>query len=235
MKKVLWIYVAIWAACLATFNILAFLVPAIPDYPKFTPGFWVGYAVTTIAYIGHLIAAIKFMHGSGSKHAEKRFYRIPLIRKSLLFLAIITVIGCVCAAISAIPGWVGAILCIGVVVFHLFSILGPSIAISEVERVGENVKQKTKFIKMLTVDAMALDSRTNKSEAKALTHKVSEAIRYSDPMSDSALSDVESKLNAAFEKFVKAIDANNVEEATSLADTILALVSERNLKCKALK
>ena len=235
MKKTLWIYIGIWASCLVLFNLIAFLVPALPDYPKFTATFWIGYALTTVAYIANLISSIKFMSGSQSKDAEKRFYRIPLIQKGLTSLVIMTVIGCICVAISAIPTFIGAILCFGVVVFHIVSVLKTSITISEVERVGENVKQKTQFIKLLTVDASALDSRTTSSQAKSLTHKVYEAIRYADPMSDNALSSVEDKLKTAFESFAKAIDINDIVEAESLAHTVLALVSERNAKCKALK
>ncbi|MBQ2915061.1 MAG: hypothetical protein IJE50_06050 [Clostridia bacterium] len=234
MKKTLWIYIAIWAFCLALFNVLAFLVPALPDYPKFTATFWIGYALTTVAYIANLIASINFLSGSQSKDAEKRFYRMPLIQKGLTSLIVMTVIGSICVAISAIPTFIGAILCIGVVVFHIISVLKTSVAIAEVERVGENVKQKTQFIKLLTVDASTLDSRAS-SEAKALTHKVYEAIRYADPMSHDALADVESELKIAFENFAKAIDSNDIIEAESLAHTVLALVSERNAKCKALK
>ena len=235
MKKILWIYMVIWATCLALFNALAFLVPALPDYPKFTATFWIGYAFTTTAYVGNLIASIKFMQGDGSEYAEKRFYRIPLMQKGFISLAVMTVIGCICVCISAIPTWVGAILCIGVVIFYIVYVLKTSITISEVERVGENVKQKTRFIKMLTVDAQVLDSRATTPEAKDLTHKVYEAIRYSDPMSNGALSDVEGRISTAFESFVKAIDGNDVAEAESLARTVLALVSERNAKCRALK
>lgn len=234
MKKTLRIYIAIWAFCLALFNVLAFLVPALPDYPKFTATFWIGYALTTVAYIANLIASINFLSGSQSKDAEKRFYRMPLIQKGLTSLIVMTVIGSICVAISAIPTFIGAILCIGVVVFHIISVLKTSVAIAEVERVGENVKQKTQFIKLLTVDASTLDSRAS-SEAKALTHKVYEAIRYADPMSHDALADVESELKIAFENFAKAIDSNDIIEAESLAHTVLALVSERNAKCKALK
>ena len=234
MKKTLWIYLVIWVFCFALFNILAFLVPALPYYPKFTATFWIGYAFTTTAYIANLIASILFLHGSESKDAEKRFYRIPLVQKGLSSLVAMTVIGCICVCISAIPTWIGAILCIGVVVFHIVSVLKTSVAIAEVESVGENVRTKTQFIKTLTVDAQALDSRAS-SEAKALTHKVYEAIRYSDPMSHNALADVESELKTAFENFAKAIDSNDITEATSLAQTVLVLVSERNAKCKGLK
>jgi len=235
MKKVLWIYVAIWALCLALFNVLAFLVPALPDYPKYEAGFWIGYAVTTVAYIANLFASIRFLSGNEREHAEKRLYHIPLAKKSVTSLAVMTVIGGISLAISAIPAYIGAILCVAVVVFHIISTIKVTLAVSEVERIGENVKRKTQFIKLLTVDAMALDSRAIHPEAKALTHKVCEAIRYSDPMSDSALSDVESRLKTIFDNFATAIDANNMEEATSLANAVLALVSERNLKCKALK
>ena len=234
MKKILGIYVAIWVLCLALFNVLAFLVPALPTFPKYEAGFWIGYAVTTVAYIANLFASIRFMRGNERKDAERRLFHIPLVQKSVTALAIMTVIGGVCVAISAIPAYIGAILCVVVVVFYVISILKATIAVSEVERVGENVKQKTQFIKMLTVDASALDSRAS-SEAKALTHKVYEAIRYADPMSDNALSSVEDKLKAAFESFEKAIDINDITEATTLAQTVLALVSERNAKCKALK
>lgn len=235
MKKILGIYVAIWVLCLALFNVLAFLVPALPTFPKYEAGFWIGYAVTTVAYIANLFASIEFMRGNERKDAERRLFHIPLVQKSVTSLAIMTVIGGLCVAVSAIPAYIGAILCVAVVVFYIISTLKANIAVSEVERIGENVRQKTQFVKLLTVAADSLNKSTSATELKALTNKVYEAIRYSDPVSGVELNEIESTIKSTFDDFAQAVAENDLEKATSLCNTILSQVAERNTICKASK
>ena len=76
-------------------------------------------------------------------------------------------------------------------------------------------------------------SKTSKLKAEA--KKVYEGIRYSDPMSSEALSDVEGQIQSEFTFFSQAIKSEDLELAKSVAGELLNLIDGRNKKCKVLK
>ena len=70
-----------------------------------------------------------------------------------------------------------------------------------------------------------------KTEAK----KVYEAIRYSDPMSNPALSDLEVQIFDKFNEFSSAVKSDHAEKAKTAAGELMTLIQNRNKKCKLLK
>ena len=55
-------------------------------------------------------------------------------------------------------------------------------------------------------------------------------MRYSDPMSDDALSVIEAKITVKIDEFSSAIGADDADKAKELADEIVILVGDRNKK-----
>ena len=86
---------------------------------------------------------------------------------------------------------------------------------------------------MMTVEADNLMARAQNGEAKAMCKKVYEALRYSDPMSCNALSGTETEISEKFSAFAAAV--KNGENASELADELLALIGDRNRMCKVMK
>ena len=72
-------------------------------------------------------------------------------------------------------------------------------------------------------------------EAKAECRKVYEAIRYSDPMSNDALSAVEGQISIKFAALSEAVNADDIEKVKELAKEVIVLVGDRNKKCMLLK
>ena len=62
---------------------------------------------------------------------------------------------------------------------------------------------------------------------------VYEAFRYSDPMSNEALSEIDNEINDKYVEFEKEIKAQ--KGGSELADAICRLVSDRNAKCRVMK
>lgn len=100
---------------------------------------------------------------------------------------------------------------------------------------GNSVKNKTLFIKMLTVDAGTLVSQSQSAEIKTEINKVYEAVRYSNPMSHDALADVESRITIKFSMLQDAVAQNDAGAVKPLANELLALIKDRNSKCNLLK
>lgn len=233
MKKTFGFYSIIWAICLALFNVIVFVTPnEAGGMSKFGGAFWVGYIFITLAFIGQLACAY-FAFKPSDK--QKVFYNIPLITVSYTGLIIMLIAGTACMAIPNLPNWLGIIVCLAVLAFTAIAVLKAAFAVSVVTEIDERVKVKTFFIKSLTVDTEHLVNTAKTTELKALAKKVYEAVRYSDPMSNAVLVEVEEKIQNGFVDFENAVNSEDYELATSTADELLSLIDIRNKKCKLLK
>ena len=95
------------------------------------------------------------------------------------------------------------------------------------------VKEKRLYIKMLEADV--LDCLANaEGEAKVLLTKLAEDIRFSDPMSHSALSAIEAELTSLVFAISEALKSG-AEDVISLIKKADALLKSRNSRCLMLK
>ena len=233
MNKNFKFYLSIWAVLVAIFNVAAFVSPAeAAGMNKFGGAFWAGYIFITIAFIGQLVCAF-FAFKPSDK--QKVFYNIPLVTISYAGLIVMLIAGAACMAIPNLPNWIGIIVCLLVLAITAIAVLSAAFAASVVTEIDQRVKVKTFFIKSLTVDAEHLMNTSKTAELKALAKKVYEAVRYSDPMSNAVLVEVEEKIQNGFSDFENAVNGEDFELATSTADELLSLIDIRNKKCKLLK
>ena len=234
MKKAFKFYIIIWAILLAVYNLTVFLVkPIIPGYViNYDARFWISWGVIIATFIGQLLCAkVAF----DSKNNKKLFLNIPIITQSYNALVIATVIGSLLMLIPDCPAWIAAIVCAVVLGFSAISVIKAKAAADIVSETDDKIKAQTSFIKTLTVDAESLMSRAQNETAKVAAKKVYEAVRYSDPMSNSSLASVESEITIKFSKLSDAVSADNSGVVTELADDIVILIGERNKKCRLLK
>ena len=137
--------------------------------------------------------------------------------------------------VSPLPYWVSIILCAVVLGLNIVAVLKAAIAIEIVNEVDEKVKTSVLFVKSLTADAEILLDRAKSENVKTDCKKVYEAFRYSDPMSSNALATVENEISTKFSELSNAVASDNAEEVSEIAKELVALISERNKKCKLLK
>ena len=233
MKKTFNYYGICWLIALAVFNVIIFVIPnEIAGVSKFTGAFWAGYIFITLAFVGQLGCAYKAFKTANLK---KLFYNISLISISYTGLVIMLVVGTICMAVPFIPYWLGVIACLLVLAFSAISVIKAAVVADVVSEIDEKIKEQTQFIKLLTADAEYLTESSKTAELKAEAKKVYEAIRYSDPMSNDALADVEGQIQSEFTFFSQAIRSEDLELAKSVSKDLLGLIYSRNKKCKVLK
>ena len=233
MKKGFRYYVICWAILLALFNLICFVPPAEADgFNKFGGSFWAGYVVITLAFLGQLACAYMAFKAENQK---RFFYNLPLITVSYTGLILTLVLGGLCMAIPDVPNWLGAILGAVVLAFTAVAVLKASAAADIVESVDKKVAEKTAFLRMATVDAEGILASAKSAETKAECRKVYEALRYSDPMSNEALSVTEAKITVKLDELKAAAAADDAEKVKTAAEDLMLLIKERNTKCKALK
>ena len=145
------------------------------------------------------------------------------------------ILGGLCMAIPDVPNWLGAIVGAVVLAFTAVAVIKASAAADIVESVDKKVAEKTAFLRMATADAEVILASAKSAEVKAECKKVYEALRYSDPMSNEALSVTEAKITVKLDELKAATAADAAEKTKAAAGEIILLIKERNAKCKALK
>ena len=233
MKKSFGIYSIIWAICLAVFNVIVFVTPNETDgVSKFDRLFWIAYAFITVAFLIQLICAFFAFRAATLK---KFFYNTSLLVVSYGGLVAMLIAGSVFMTIPALSTWIGIIVCVIILAIQMIGIIKAASAAAIVSGMDEKIEMQTSFIKCLTMNAEHLASSATSDELCAEAKKVYEAIRYSDPMADSALTDLDSQIERQFSAFADAIKEEDCELAKETATVFLELIQKRNQSCKLLK
>jgi len=233
MKQYFKYYGICWAIALAVFNIITFVaVSETIGLALVSPSFWVGYVFITIAFIGNLICSLIFFK---EENKGKVFLNIPIINLAYSALIVSLIAGTIAMAVPVIPYWIGVIVDVLILAFYAIAIIKASATIDIVDDVEQKVTAQTFFIKSLTVDAETLMARAKSDEMKAETKQVYEAVRYSDPMSNNALANIEKQIRSEFNAFAEAVKNDDTDLAKSSADELIILINDRNKKCKLLK
>lgn len=230
MKTSFKIYALIWAIGFAIFNLVAFVPVVSIEGAEISSSFVFATIFCDIMFFAQL--------GCGyfafkPENKQKVFYNIPIVTTSLISLLVTIVVAVVLALIPDVPNWLTALVLAIVTLISVVAILKSHFVAETISKIDDKVKTKTFFIKNLTVDAETLISKASTDEAKAVAKKVYEAIRYSDPMANDALSSLESEITSKFTAFSNAVASGESLEETSKA--LLVLIEERNNKCKLLK
>ena len=230
MSRTFKVYSAIWAICFATFNIIAFARPTFINI--FTGSFWIGYLFIDIAFAGQLCCSyIAFKH----ENLQKTFYNVSLILVSYIALVSMLIAGSLCMVIPFFPVWLSVVICVLVASISASIIFVTCFVINVVSGIDNEIKTKTFAIKTLTADAEHLLSVAQSFELKKECEKVYENLRYTDPVSNTALSEINEQIQRQFSSFESAVNSADLELTVSIADELLVLIDKRNKQCRLLK
>ena len=234
MKNNFKFYALIWAILLAVWCTVVFLVrPIIPGYViNYDSRFWIAFVFIVAAFIGNLVCAYLAFK---AENLKRMFLNLSLVTVSWSALIVMLVVGSALMLIPNCPSLIAAIVCIIVLSFNAIAVIKAAWAADTVNKVDEKVKVQTAYIKNLTVDAEGILARAKSNAVKTECKKVYEDVRYSDPMSNEALSVIEAKITVKMDEFASAVIEDDAEKVKEIADEIVILVGDRNKKCKVLK
>lgn len=221
MKKKVMAY-SVLGIVFALFNVLAFVIPT-----EKTATFWIAYAFSVVAF-GLQIGIWNFAF-KGAETLKSKFLGIPLISVGARYLVVQVIAFAVFMAFPFLPSWIPIVICSVILGISAICLIGTETGREEINRVEEKVEKKVFYIKSLQVDVELLAESESDSEIKAELLKLADKIRFSDPMSSDALTEVEETIVNKIEELKTA------ENKSSLIATINLLLTERNKKAKILK
>ena len=222
MKKNKGMAYAVLAIAFVLFNIIAFAVPTAK-----TATFWIAYAFSVVAFASQIVIW-KFAF-KGADTLKSKFLGIPLISVGITYLIIQIIAFAIFMVLPLTASWISIVVCALILGISAICLIGTETGREEINRVEEKVKKKVFYIKALQVEIEMLASTEIDAETKSALTKLAEKIRFSDPMSNEILADLEEEI-AAKVKELKI--AKNKAEIITVLDL---LITERNKKAKLLK
>ncbi|MBO5924895.1 MAG: hypothetical protein J6Q52_01360 [Clostridia bacterium] len=234
MKKNFKYFGIIWIIGFVLFNAVTFLIPnEIFGITRFDKGiFWIAYALITLSFITQLITAYKFIKDDSN---EKMFLNIPLLRTGYIAIIVSMLVGLIFMIFPILPTWIGAIVCLLIAGYFTLACVNAGTVANVVAEIDEKVKTKTAFVRMAIVEAENILARATTTEIKSEVKKVYEALKYSDPMSNPALDDIEQEINNQLKELKKSVVENDRVKVLEITTNVLLSIKERNSKYKALK
>ncbi len=222
MKKNKGMAYAVLAIVFVLFNVIAFAVPTAK-----TATFWTAYAFTVVAFASQ-IAIWKFAF-KGANTLKSKFLGIPLISVGITYLIAQIIAFAIFMWLSLTASWISIVVCALILGISAVCLIGTETGREEINRVEKKVDKKVFYIKSLQVDVEMLASAETNSDTKVALEKLAEKIRFSDPMSNEVLADLEAEIT---DKVKELKTAENKAEIITVLDS---LITERNKKAKLLK
>ena len=203
-------------------SVIAFAVPAAK-----TAAFWISYGFAVIAFAAQLIiwkAAL-----GRSESLKSKFLGFPVVHIGIVYLVVQIIAFIVFLSIPTLPIWSAVVACAVVAGVSAVCMIASDVGRSEIERVSAKVQEKTFYIKQLQADVELLASTETDTVIKSALMQLAEKIRYSDPMSDEQIADIENRITA------KIAELKSSTEKVKIITELNSLLDERNRKCKLLK
>lgn len=202
-------------------SIIAFAVPTLK-----TATFWIAYVFTVAAFAAQIII---WRTALGKEALKSKFLGFPVVHIGIVYAIIQTVAFAVFLFAPTLPVWSAIVVCSIIAGVSAVCMISADAGRNEIERVEAEVQEKVFFIRELQADIELIATTETDADTKAELIRLAEKIRFSDPMSNEQLMDLENKISTKVLKLKTA--TNKVEIITELT----LLLDERNKKCKILK
>ncbi len=213
------IYLVVFVA----YNFVVFLV-----FKNFNEVFWISYGFMIVAYLIHIGCAFSI---TKSTNVKALFFGIPLGAFSIyfvlaeLFTSFVFMVFKTNASVKVTIVIQVLLLCVFAVV-AIISIMTRD----TVYNVEQKIKEHVNFIKGINVDVEMLMQRCTNPETTGALKKLSETIKYSDPMTNSVVATQEQMIMQYMAELRTVFDSGDINSVKELCSKIELLFVERNKK-----
>lgn len=229
MKKNAIRWWVVLGVALVVYNVLAFALP----FPK-TAVFAVSYLFTMIAILAQIyVIRTAFYRGEGVK---SKFYGFPIAKLGVIYLAVQLIAGLVFMALGLIvPVWLSLALYVVLLGIAAAGFVAADAARDEVVRQELKLEKDVSRMREFQAKGRALVTLNQIPEAARPLEKLAENLRFSDPVSSEALTEIEDQLAECLAQLQEAVSAQKTEQILSVCQEAEHILAERNQLCKLSK
>ena len=206
----------------ALISIIAFAVPT-----SKTATFWIAYVFTAAAFAAQIGIWKTALGKEGT--LKSKFLGFPLVHIGIVYAVIQVIVFAVFMFVPTLPVWSAIVVCSVIAGISAVCMISADAGRDEIERVEAKVQKKVFYIRELQADLELLADNESDATVKTALTQLAEKIRFSDPMSNEQLADLEDKISTKIEELKTT--SSQLEIITELN----SLLDERNKKCKILK
>ena len=222
--------IAVFGIILAVFVLVFFVVPFVRNAACVT------MFVFGIISIG--LGCAMTYRGLLGEGTRSKVYGIPLMRIGFYYMGaqiVLSLIFFIVNLSTHTPAWVAAVISMILLAAAIIGTVGMDNARDIIESVDSNIKGKIQQTKTFKLDISSLADKCEDAEAKKLLEKLSEKLKYSDPVSSPALADIEEKISQSIDEIKELVLSGKTEELAEKIKYTDMLVDDRNRQCKAEK
>ena len=194
--------------------------------------FWTSYIFICLAF---LVRAVSVMLAYRTLETETVFMGIPLGSLANYYFFAAVFVGVVFMIFQTAPFKLAFLMQILVLAIYSVVAIMALMARNVVQDVSDNVRGSVQSIQTLKADVDIYIPQVTDPELKKALQKLSETIRYSDPMSNAAVADIEGQIMQNMNDLRVRIENNQNQEAVQICRDIEVLFLQRNSLLKATK
>jgi len=221
-QKNLILTAVIYAILIGVYNMLVFVV-----FKERSSVFWMSYGFMILAF-GVQIASMLLSFKKAD--VETVFFGLPLASFSVYYLVAELCVSTVFMIFqntgTTIPLVIQTLM---LAAFSVISIIA-LMARDTVQAIGDSIKEKVVRYKAVNVDVEMLFASCSNAELKTKLRKLSETIKYSDPMTNDAVADVERSILQKTTDLRNYCENNSIDDALKTCSALELLYAERNKK-----
>ncbi len=223
--------IAVYAIIFVLFNILFFVIP----FTKSTV-IWLMYVFTIVSVVlGFGITVFAFKN---DEDLRSKVYGYPVFRVGIIYtllqLAVFFIL-CIINSLVHVPIWIGAVLGSILLAVALIGVIITDNVRDIVEAIDIKTEQKIKTITLFKLDISSLAGKCTDSDTRKKLLKLSDELRYSDPVSSDELAQAEHNIKAGIEELAVMLESGDKAKTEQKIEKISTMLADRNRRCKALK
>lgn len=216
----------ILAILFVVYTVIAFALP----FPK-NGVFLLAYLFSVVAFgIQIYVFRISFQRGSDVK---SKFYGFPIAKIGVLYLLVQIVVSLIMMALSIlVPIWLALILQAIILAAAGVGVIAADVMRNEIHRQDTVLRKDVSSMRGMQSKIRMLAGQCADTEISEDVSRLSEALRYSDPVSSQALAEIEKELESLIDELQKAAMEQDFPAAHELCRKALLTLEERNRLCK---
>lgn len=206
----------------ALVSIIAFAVPTAK-----TTTFWIAYVFTAAAFAAQIVI---WKTALGKEETLKsKFLGFPVVHIGIVYAVLQVIAFAVFMFMPILPAWSAIVACSVIAGVSAVCMISSNAGRNEIERVEAKVQNNVFYIRELQADIELLADNESDATVKTALTQLAEKIRFSDPMSNEQIADLENKIS------IKAAELKTAASKLEIIIELNSLLDERNKKCKILK
>lgn len=211
---------------LIAFSVIAFALPF-----KMNGLFWLSYLFAVFSILVQLyVLKIAFQ---GTDSAKSKFYGFPIAQIGFIYMVVqllLSILFMVMAAIA--PIWIAVILYVLLLSIAAIGFISTDAVRDEI--VNQDKKLEADVSCMITLRSLVypLADLCSNDASKKILQDLADKFRYSDPVSNVSLTDIEAELELLVAELQIAAAEDSNEDIVSISKKVTATLTERNRLCK---